>query len=197
MSFRKVWRRKPLIPHMTGGNRSLFARYTSVLTYQVFHMLADGFEPAQHKSVLNSALLEAVPNKDLSITQLLLQAGADINFRYDNGDTPLVSAAAVPGEIGDSVLQLVEMIFAVSSDAEEEQAADLPSPEQQAGYFDLGWRRYVDGSKSIVTYPICRNIFSLRNVYNWLVRSACVCSSKLLYSTRQVNKQIELKDRWR
>lgn len=55
-------------------------------------MLADGFESSQHKSVLDAALLEAVQNKDLSITHLLLQAGADINFRYDDGDTPLFRA---------------------------------------------------------------------------------------------------------
>ena len=54
-------------------------------------MLSDGFDIALHKSVLDAALLEAVPNCDITVIHLLLQAGADVNYRYDNGDTPLVS----------------------------------------------------------------------------------------------------------
>ena len=54
-------------------------------------MLSDGFDFAIHKPVIDTAFRDAIPNGDISIIHLLLQAGADVNTPYENGDTPLVS----------------------------------------------------------------------------------------------------------
>ena len=54
-------------------------------------MLSDGFDLAVHKPVIDTALRDAIPNGDLLTIHLLVQAGADVNTRYDDGDTPLVS----------------------------------------------------------------------------------------------------------
>ena len=53
-------------------------------------MLGDGFVISIHKPVIETAFRNAIPNADVTIIHLLVQAGADVNLRYDNGDTPLV-----------------------------------------------------------------------------------------------------------
>ena len=59
----------------------------------MLQMLSEGFDFAIHKPVIDTAFRDALSNGDLPTIHILVQAGADVNMRYENGDTPLVRIA--------------------------------------------------------------------------------------------------------
>ncbi|XP_076823890.1 histone-lysine N-methyltransferase EHMT2-like isoform X1 [Clavelina lepadiformis] len=59
---------------------------------KMIQLMSGDIQSAVNRQSLNSALLEAIPDGSLSIIHLLVQAGADVNTSYENGDTPLLRA---------------------------------------------------------------------------------------------------------